>query len=690
MINNTPAPTPAPHAPAPTNSRTEVAPPTAPLRVVGYARVSTDLQREKETIRTQVELIEQFCQEKGHTLVETYCDDGVSGTTHLQDRPAGARLLQDARAGKFAAIIVYKADRLGRSALVNETIVDEMHGKLGIDFIGIAEQIDLSTPIGSAMFTFQSAIGKLERENTLQRSRDATLRLAREGAWLGGIVPYGYRISGKERSARLVVSDEQIAGLGMSEADVVRMIYEVSAELGATCIEIAKRLNDMGVPTSYTRDERTVLRGKRREKTAGLWTSGRVRNTLIEKTYKGIHVWGKRGSKCRVKGAAHVTIERAVPSIVDADTWQRAQNTLRNNSLSRPDIVKRAYLLRGLMKCGECARSFVGTVSEGRRVELSSDAELSGAEVRGDLVLKSYYICNGKNASQRRLKETGLTSAKCPSGYLRAVDAESAVWAQVLGFITAPDAVLCELGEKLAKRGGDAGAVEKELARIEAEVAERDAQRAMLFRLFRKGSISESDLERQLAETVEEEKALNLEAERLRGAVKLAGGAKESLESVKGFLEKLASMLDPEGAAQVSWETRRRVIESLVEKICVHSHLDPTDSRGRRRIHTLCIKYNFEDPRPSAGSANGLVLEKELVVGGEMQTLRRDSNAGLVRAVLESAPDLTLGALRAKLEKEHGLKLSPASLSRLRAQVGMAPDNLYTRASRARKNIWAA
>ncbi len=687
MINNISTLSDQPHAPAPTNSRTEVGPTTAPLRVVGYARVSSDLQRERETILTQTELIKSYCKDKGYTLVETYCDDGVSGTIHLHERPAGKRLIEDARAGKFQAIIVYAASRVGRDVLGNEVSIRTLYDELGIDFIGIAEQIDLATPIGRAMFTFQSAIGRLERENTLQRSRDATLRLARDGAWLGGIVPYGYRILGKERSARLVVSDEEVAGLGMSEADVVRMIYSMSAQEGATCIEIAKRLNDMGVPTSYTRDERVVLRGKRREKTAGLWTSGRVVGLLRAPTFMGVHTWGKRGSKRRAKGATHVTIERQVPAIVDAETWQRAQNMLRNNSLSRPDIVKRAYLLRGLMKCGECARSYVGTVSEGRKVELSSDAELSGAEVRGDLVLKSYYICNGKNASQRKEKETGQTRAKCPSGYLRAVDAEGAVWAQVRGFITAPGAVLLELGERLAQRGGDSGAVEKELARIEAEVAERDGQRAMLFRLFRKGSISESDLERQLAETVEEEKALNAEAERLRGAVKLAGGAKASLESVRAFLEKLASSVDD--VAEPSWETRRRLIESLVEKICVRSQFDPTDSRGRRRIHTLCVKYNFEDPRPNAGSANGLVLEKELVVGGEMQTLRRDSHANLVRAVLENAPDLTLGALGAELETQHGLKLSRASLSRLRAQVGKAPDNLYTRAASARKNIRA-
>jgi len=79
---------------------------------------------------------------------------------------------------------------------------------LDIEFLGVTEKIDLSSPIGRAMLTFQSAIGRLERENTLQRSRDATIRFAREGTWLGGIVPFGYRVDGKDREARLRVAHE--------------------------------------------------------------------------------------------------------------------------------------------------------------------------------------------------------------------------------------------------------------------------------------------------------------------------------------------------------------------------------------------------------------------------------------------------------------------------------------------------
>ena len=85
----------------PTHRRTATTQPDrVPLRVSAYCRVSTDLQREKNSIQTQVEMIESYCKEKGYTLVETYCDDGISGTIHLQDRPAGKRLIEDAHASR--------------------------------------------------------------------------------------------------------------------------------------------------------------------------------------------------------------------------------------------------------------------------------------------------------------------------------------------------------------------------------------------------------------------------------------------------------------------------------------------------------------------------------------------------------------------------------------------------------------
>jgi hypothetical protein len=284
------------------------------------------------------------------------------------------------------------------------------------------------------------------------------------------------------------------------------------------------------------------------------------------------------------------------------------------------------------------------------------------------------------------------------------------LWAQILGFLHDPESVMVELGAKLVERVGDADVVEMQLQRIEAEITKRDGERALLLRLFRKGNLSESDLERQLAETVEEEKLLAGEAERLHDAVEQAGNAREVLETVRTLLDQLAESLtvgragsgaveasdaqssDAEAGGavenidvEVSWESKRRIIETLVERITVSSQLDPSDTRGRRRFYTLTVRYNFEDPRPRAGSTNGLVLEKELLVGGDLQTQQRDDRASLVQALLEETLALKLEELGTVLQNKHGLRLSRASLSRLRNQVGLAPDNVYSRAAKARK-----
>ena len=613
-----------------------------PRTVVGYARVSTDLQREKESIRTQIECIEAECRRRGWRLGEVYCDDGVSGTLPLEARPAGARLLADARAGKVGALVVYKADRIGRDVLVNEMAARTLHDDLGVQVYGVAERIELNTPIGRAMFTFQSAIGKLERENTLRRSRDATHRLAREGVWLGGIVSYGYRAEGQDRAARLVLSTEVETRNGLSEVEVMRKIYGWAGDEGVSCIEIAKRLNAMGVPTCYTRDGRKVPpsaslaneqnvaadisgvsvdglgadnkatadipHGKRRVATRGVWRAGRVRNMLVETTYKGIHTWGKRRSrKAQGSGAANqsepVLIERAVPAIVDADLWARAQETLRRNRLCRPDIIKRKYLLRGLMKCAHCGLTYVGTVSEGRKLERVPESERAGLEVRGDLVLRKYYLCNGKNGSHQSY---GKLDTRCTSGHIRALELEQLIWADIAGFLREPGEVLERLRAELLARGADPEKARAELDRLEKLVAAHDEQRATLYRLFRRGAMAESDLEVQIAEIAGEAGALTDERERLQAEWERARNSQGALESAEQLLDRLRLKLDS-GDEELSWETRRRIVEELVAGIEVESLFEPRAPRGKQRTAVVRITYRFEAPeaaKPARGQRN--------------------------------------------------------------------------------------
>ena len=85
-------------------------------RIAIYGRVSTDEQQRKETIDAQLEALRRTLP-GDYEVVETYLDDGISGTVSFEDRPAGRRLLKEAEAGRFEQVLAYKLDRLGRNTL---------------------------------------------------------------------------------------------------------------------------------------------------------------------------------------------------------------------------------------------------------------------------------------------------------------------------------------------------------------------------------------------------------------------------------------------------------------------------------------------------------------------------------------------------------------------------------------------
>src|SRR5918995_455608 len=166
-------------------------------KVALYLRVSSDEQRERESIKTQQEFFEQYCKLYGLEVTETYADDGVSGTIPLYERPEGRRLLEDARAEKFETLLVYRLDRLGRSLLV---IVDA-HDRLqvaGVSLRSATEPIDTSNPSGRLIFQMLASFAEYDRESIRERTQAGLHRAFRRGKHMGRI-PYGYRANADAR-----------------------------------------------------------------------------------------------------------------------------------------------------------------------------------------------------------------------------------------------------------------------------------------------------------------------------------------------------------------------------------------------------------------------------------------------------------------------------------------------------------
>jgi DNA invertase Pin-like site-specific DNA recombinase len=148
----------------------ESTPPIA--RVALYARVSTLNNQDPEM---QLVELREYAARRGWQIVDEFIDQGVSGCK--ESRPALNRLMADACRRRFDAILVWKIDRFGRSLKHLVNALAEL-AALGVAFISLRDNLDLSTPSGRLMFQIIGAMAEFERALIQERVR-AGLRNAR-------------------------------------------------------------------------------------------------------------------------------------------------------------------------------------------------------------------------------------------------------------------------------------------------------------------------------------------------------------------------------------------------------------------------------------------------------------------------------------------------------------------------------
>ena len=199
-------------------------------RVVTYERVSSDEQRERNTIAMQRTALDRALEvHSDWELVARYIDDGVSGTVPFAERPDGGRLMRDAELGLFDVVLVYDFSRMGRHDF-DPLLVRCRLASNNVALCSIHEG-----DADSLLFPILNAVANEERKTFLRRSADGMNEAARQGRYCGGIVAYGYRVEGQRNTSHLVPSEEVPAGSPMSEAAVVRHIYQRLAADGWSC-----------------------------------------------------------------------------------------------------------------------------------------------------------------------------------------------------------------------------------------------------------------------------------------------------------------------------------------------------------------------------------------------------------------------------------------------------------------------
>src|SRR5712691_2353350 len=168
------------------------------LRLAIYARVSTEEQREGQTIDSQIAELETFSREKGWLIAGIYKDAGWSGG--VMERPELDRLRDDAQKGVFEAVLINDVDRLARDVAHLGVIKRDLEKK-GVRVI-FRKLPSETSPTYNLMVNILGSFAEFERELIADRTRRGRRhKVEVRKQYLGSITAYGYRYILKDRAA---------------------------------------------------------------------------------------------------------------------------------------------------------------------------------------------------------------------------------------------------------------------------------------------------------------------------------------------------------------------------------------------------------------------------------------------------------------------------------------------------------
>jgi site-specific DNA recombinase len=332
------------------------------LRAALYARVSTENQKDEETVQNQLSEVRRTITEHGNTLLESceYIDEGWSGA--ILERPSLDLMRTDAHDKKFDILYVYDKGRLARIFFHQEIVIDELR-QLGIEFHSLHD-INGVSPEEKLMGGVMGMFHEYERMKISERFRIGKLNKVRSGKLLGYQAAYGYDyepIKGKgldKINGKFVINEE--------EAKTVQMIFEW---IGIECVsikEVVRRLYDLGIPP------------KKQKRDA--WSSGPLHRMMKNETYIGKHFYYKSESvipqnpmaktqkkyqhRHTMKGSRKTRpreewLEVEAPRIISDELFQKAQAQIKSNGKLSQRFKKNPYLFGGLIQCA-CGTSRTG------------------------------------------------------------------------------------------------------------------------------------------------------------------------------------------------------------------------------------------------------------------------------------------------------------------------------------------
>ena len=183
-------------------------------RVAAYARVSTDLECQRNSLETQIESYQRVINEHpGWELVEIYYDKGLSGTA-ASKRPGFMKMIEDCKAGKIDMIITKSISRFARNTVDTLEYTRKLR-ELGVGVYFEKERLSSLEYTSEILITILAAFAQEESHSISENIK----RGHRQRFMLG--IPmfsrnYGYKVDENDKNKWNIVPEE---------AEIVRKIF---------------------------------------------------------------------------------------------------------------------------------------------------------------------------------------------------------------------------------------------------------------------------------------------------------------------------------------------------------------------------------------------------------------------------------------------------------------------------------
>ncbi len=309
------------------------------MKVAAYVRVSSLEQFEHGfSIRAQEDKLLPFAESQDWEVVKVYREEGKSAKD--MERPALQQMLADMKNSTFDVVLVHKLDRLTRSVLDANKILQELE-QYSVSFKSATEPYDTTTAQGKMFLNIMASLAQFEREQLAERVRFGMTQSAKEGKWSGGIIPLGYDYK------------DGVFQINEEEAKLVKKIFDLTKSTGFH--NVAKELNAQGYKTkSGTKFSHTSIKYI-------------VRNPF----YIGkVRFNDNRTDRNKLPLDQQKLYNSDHPTFIDEQEFWNLQRELKKRSDNNISKHKTNYIFTGPLRCARCGSKMSGNMQHSTKSKI--------------------------------------------------------------------------------------------------------------------------------------------------------------------------------------------------------------------------------------------------------------------------------------------------------------------------------